>query len=101
MGVRSVPPGEGMLFSFPDGDAGHEFWMKDTVVPLDMVYIGTDEVVSAVFANVPASTKGAANAKIARRTGVGKYVIELRAGGAAAAGIRPGTQFDMPVTITQ
>ena len=39
MGVRKLAPHTGMLFVF-DTDAPIEFWMKDTLVPLDMVFIG-------------------------------------------------------------
>ena len=102
MGARDVPAGEGMLFVFPEAvDAHHEFWMKDTIVPLDMIYIRTDGTVSAIFAAVPASMPGAPEGRIARRQAVGKYVIEVRAGGAAVSGVRVGSQLDMPVTVTR
>src|SRR5436305_229873 len=52
MGVRKLAPHTGMLFIF-DSDAPIEFWMKDTLIPLDMVFIGRNGVVRAVFANVP------------------------------------------------
>ena len=96
MGVRSVPPHEGMLFSFPDGDAGHEFWMKDTVTPLDMIFVRSDGTVTVVAAHVPATKPGTPDDRIERRRGTGKYVIELAAGGAAKAGLDEGVRLTIP-----
>ena len=94
MGVRHIPPNEGMLFVFPDvAGAHHEFWMKDTLVPLDMIFVEDDGTVSSVFANVPATKPGTSDAKIARRAGTGRFVIELAAGGARRAGIVVGTRL--------
>lgn len=96
MGVRAVPAGEGMLFAFPQDDALQEFWMKDTVTPLDMIFVRRDGVVTAVAADVPATKAGTPDNRIARRRGVGKYVIELGAGGAKRAGIEPGVRLPIP-----
>ena len=97
MGVRSVPRGEGMLFVFPDpADRMHDFWMKDTLVPLDMVFVRRDGTVSSIAARVPAMKPHARDADIAHRAGLCRYVIELRSGGAAAAGITPGVRVAIP-----
>ena len=74
----------------------HEFWMKDTLISLDMVFVENDGTVSSVAAAVPASRPGAADATIARRTGTGRYVIELAAGAARRAGLRPGVRLVLP-----
>ena len=37
MGRESLPEGEGMLFMFPKAEI-LTFWMKDTLIPLDIVY---------------------------------------------------------------
>src|SRR6185295_3407438 len=34
--------GHGMLFVF-DAETEHAFWMKNTVIPLDMIFIGADQ----------------------------------------------------------
>ncbi len=47
-----VPEHTGMIFVF-DGDAPVEFWMKDTLVPLDMIFVAADGTVRRVYANVP------------------------------------------------
>jgi uncharacterized protein len=97
MNVKFVPADEGMIFVFPGGADRHmEFWMKDTITPLDMVFIKADGTISAVAVDVPATTKKTPDDKIPRRQGVGRYVIELGEGGAARAGLLPGTQLFIP-----
>lgn len=96
MGVPYVPAGQGMLFAFGPGDDRRYFWMKDTIAPLDMVFVKDDGIVSAVAANVPATKPGTADPDIARRDGVGRYVIELGAGEAARLGVVAGTRLVVP-----
>jgi uncharacterized membrane protein (UPF0127 family) len=38
MGVESLGDDEGMLFVF-EGEGNYQFWMKDTLIPLDMIWI--------------------------------------------------------------
>ena len=45
MGVEEVPPGMGMLFLWDGDERTGGFWMKDTLVPLDIAYIRSGEVV--------------------------------------------------------
>jgi|ETNmetMinimDraft_2_1059921.scaffolds.fasta_scaffold28612_3 uncharacterized membrane protein (UPF0127 family) len=42
----------GMLFVFPEEDL-HGFWMKDTLIPLDIVFISSDLVVVDMFHALP------------------------------------------------
>ncbi|HUB13236.1 MAG TPA: DUF192 domain-containing protein [Acetobacteraceae bacterium] len=52
---KEVPPDQGMLFVWP---APHEspMWMKNTLVPLDMVFINPDGTIRAIAENtVPES----------------------------------------------
>jgi uncharacterized protein len=86
MNVTKLPPHTGMLFVF-DQDAPVEFWMKDTLVPLDMVFLGPEGMVRTVAANVPATSPKTPDAQIPRRDGKAKYVIELPAGEADQDGI--------------
>jgi uncharacterized protein len=96
MNVRWVPPGQGMIFVFPDGDQQRGFWMKDTVTPLDMVFVQSDGTISAVAVNVPATPPKTPDDKVARRQGLGKYVIELGAGAAGQLGLLPGSVLVIP-----
>jgi hypothetical protein len=96
MNVRSVPRGQGMLFIFPDGEQTREFWMKDTIAPLDMLFVDTSGTVTVIAARVPATKPGTPDEKIARRRGLAQYVIELGAGQAAAFGITAGSHLGIP-----
>jgi len=89
MGVRKLAPHAGMLFVF-DNDAPIEFWMKDTLIPLDMVFIAKNGTVRSVFRNVPIVATDTPDALVPRRDGVAKYVLELPAGEAARDGLVPG-----------
>ena len=84
MGVRSLPPRGGMLFVF-SRPARRAFWMKDTPLALDLIFIGANCRVAGIVADaVPhAETE-------LRVAGESQYVVELAAGSAAAAGVRAG-----------
>ncbi len=92
MGVHKLAAHTGMLFVF-ETDAPIEFWMKDTLVPLDMVFIRRNGVVRTVFANVPVVSPDAPDDRIPRRDGIAKYVLELPAGEAARDGFLYGVRI--------
>jgi uncharacterized membrane protein (UPF0127 family) len=92
MGVRYLPAHTGMLFVF-DTDAPIEFWMKDTLVPLDIVFIAQNGAVRSVFANVPFVPADTADDRIPRRDGLAKFVLELPANEAAHDGLAPGIKI--------
>ncbi len=92
MGVPRLPPHIGMLFIFP-GDAPVAFWMKNTLVPLDMVFISASGDVRSIAPRVPAVPADTPDDRIPRRYGSARYVIELAAGEAAKDGIESGTHI--------
>ncbi|MBW8755011.1 MAG: DUF192 domain-containing protein [Sphingomonadales bacterium] len=79
---------EGMIFPMdPPRDAA--FWMKNTVIPLDIVFIGADRRILNIAANaVPYSETPLPSA------GKVSGVLELNGGRAAALGIGPGDRVD-------
>ena len=85
-----------MIFVFAPPDAKQTFWMKNTLVPLDMVFVRDDGVVDSLAANVPATKAGTPDNKVAQRAGLGRFVIELGAGEAARLGIHGGTKLVLP-----
>lgn len=95
MNVTKLFPHNGMIFVF-DRDEHQEFWMKNTLVPLDMVWVDASGTVTTVAADVPASTRATPETALARRRGRGIYVVELRAGEAAADGLAPGAHLSLP-----
>lgn len=84
MGRRSLAPDRGMLFPF-DPPRPASFWMRNTLIPLDMLFIRTDGTIARIAANtVPLSEEP---------VGVEQEmsaVLELRGGRAAELGIREG-----------
>jgi uncharacterized membrane protein (UPF0127 family) len=82
-----------MLFVF-----GHErersFWMKNTPLPLDIIYIDDEgKVVSVAGRTTPYSTAAIPS------HGPAKYVLEVNAGFAEQHGVRPGSRIELPPTV--
>ena len=50
MFVRDLPASKGMLFPEGSPQVAH-FWMKNTYVPLDMVFVGKDGRIAKIIAN--------------------------------------------------
>jgi uncharacterized membrane protein (UPF0127 family) len=74
----------GMLFDFHQPSMVG-FWMKDTVLPLDMLFVRPDGTISTIAANaVPYSTNEIRSEESVR------VVIEINGGRARALGITPG-----------
>ncbi len=83
---RDLPADHGMIFIF-DETSEHPFWMHNTLISLDLIFIGEDRAVAGVFERAPPQTDTS-------RT-VGKpsrYVVEVSGGEAAAHGVGPGTR---------
>jgi len=91
MSVRHLPPHAGMLFVF-DSDGPVAFWMKDTLIPLDMVFLSADGTVRKLFARVPVVSPSLPDPDIPLEQGSAKYVIELPSGEAQPDGLRPGVR---------
>jgi uncharacterized membrane protein (UPF0127 family) len=99
MCVTRLRPHRGMIFVFPQ-TADQEFWMKNTLIPLDMLWVAADGTVNNVASAVPASTVQTPDDKVARRRGHGRYVIELPSGEAAADGLVAGKRLALPPLST-
>ncbi|HEX7668420.1 MAG TPA: DUF192 domain-containing protein, partial [Polyangiaceae bacterium] len=48
-----MPEDQGMIFTWTD-EGERSFWMHDTCIPLDMLYIDADGVIACVLEQVPA-----------------------------------------------
>ena len=95
MCVTALRPQHGMIFVF--GSSQHwEFWMKNTLVPLDMVWLATDGKITTIASHVPASTRETSDMDVARRGGSGRFVIELADGEALADGLSVGEKLSLP-----
>ena len=82
----------GMLFVFDD-DAMRAFWMKNTKIPLDMLFFDADRHLLSVQHDVPPCT---ADPCPAYSSGApARYVLELNAGQASKLGLTPGDEFQL------
>jgi uncharacterized protein len=87
---RYMAPDHGMLFEF-DRDAPVSFWMKNTYIPLDMVFISPVGIVTNIVANAePLSERVIPSGPPAAA------VLELNGGAAAAIGLRVGDRIRHP-----
>jgi len=76
----------GMLFLFEES-AEHGFWMHDTLISLDMIFIGEDRSVVGVVANAQPKTDTPRSVHRPSR-----YVVEVGGGEAAAHAVGRGTR---------
>ena len=73
-------------------DAPRQFWMKNTQIPLDMLFFDSaGRLVNMIHAAVPFS--------LTRRnsTGPARYVLELNGGAAAKFDVQPDAQLLLPL----
>jgi uncharacterized membrane protein (UPF0127 family) len=86
---QALAEGDGMLFVFGES-TDHGFWMKNTFIPLDMIFIGDDLRVVGVHARaVPQSTDAITVGAPSR------YVLEVPGGWAERHGVARGTQVEL------
>ena len=92
MFVKNLPENEGMIFVF-DHDQEQAFWMKNTLIDLDMVFVDSHKKVTSVAAEVPHSYTYTPDEEVAYAVGYGQYVVELAAQTAAKHNVVPGAQL--------
>jgi len=85
---RHLDPDAGMLFLFPRSYV-QTFWMKNTLIPLDMVFISTDHVIVGIVANAQPETE-----TIRSVDEPSQFVLELAGGVAAERGLRAGQRVE-------
>lgn len=88
---RAMPKDAGMIFPFP-APRPATFWMRNTYIPLDMVFLLADGRIESILADVPPLNE-------AQRSSLGPVaaVLELNAGEAARIGATPGdlVEYDL------
>ena len=83
MYVRNMPQQSGMLFVYTESDQ-RSMWMKNTYIPLDIIFIKNSETISSIARNTePLSLKNI------RSTEPVNYVLEINAGMTKKMGIVP------------
>ncbi len=80
-----MPDDQGMLFSW-EKDEPRTFWMHNTCIPLDMMFITGDGLIAGILEQVPTLNDEPRGVPCPVA-----YVLEVNAGWSRAHGIKPGT----------
>jgi uncharacterized protein len=86
-----IQPDQGMLFVFEE-EGLHSFWMKNTLIPLDILWLGRDRRIVHIAADVPpckADPCPSYGPDIPA-----SFVLELKAGEARARGLKPEDRLE-------
>ncbi len=86
---RELKEKVGMIFIMPD-EVIQSFWMKNTYIPLDMIFITKDGIVESILRNVPPLSLSSRRSK-----GPSKFVLELLGGSADKLGITEGGKLEV------
>lgn len=89
---RELPSSQGMLFLF-ENPGRYGFWMLNTLVPLDIVWLDSQRRVVFVSENTPPCPAGTFCPTYGSDV-VAQFVLELAAGQAAARGVTVGARLD-------
>jgi uncharacterized membrane protein (UPF0127 family) len=90
---RSLDEKAGMLFVFPE-ERHNSFWMRNTYIPLDMVFVGKDMKVVGVLHNVPPLNE------LPRSVDApSMYVVEFASGTMKRYGVEAGAVFKMSAPL--
>jgi uncharacterized membrane protein (UPF0127 family) len=87
---KSMPEDRGMLFDLRARD-DHQFWMHNTCIPLDLLYVDEDGLIVGIVENAPTLDDTS--------RGVGcpsRYVLEVNAGWSRRHGVRAGQMMTFP-----
>jgi uncharacterized membrane protein (UPF0127 family) len=90
---RSMADEHGMLFDLRVRD-DHQFWMHNTCIPLDLLYIDEDGLIAGIVENAPTLDDTS--------RGVGcpsRYVLEVNAGWTRKHGVRAGQFVKLPAEV--
>ena len=87
----SVPPDGGMLFDWGNPRES-EMWMKNTIAPLDMVFINADGTIRSIAENTVPQSLAVIDSR-----GPVRATLELAAGTTARLGIRVGDRVQQRI----
>ncbi len=91
-GRSDVPHDYGMLFVFPN-DGVNGFWMKDMLVPIDIIWLSDTSTILGIEDSVMPNTYP----HVFYPPEPVRYVLETRAGESALKGWHVGTQLQLPL----
>jgi uncharacterized membrane protein (UPF0127 family) len=92
---RELAEDAGMLFVF-DEDRPHTFWMRNTLIPLDMLFVRADGTIAGIVESAAPQTDAP------RRVGEpSRYVLEVNGGWCAAHGVGAGDRIDLEEALRE
>ena len=94
MGRTSLAPDHGMLFTFSE-PGQWTFWMKNTKISLDILWLDPDGKVVHLESNVPICTRTDEGCPRYHPSKKALYALELKAGMAERLGIQKGTELEI------
>jgi len=83
----SLATNQGMLFPY-DNEEIRSFWMKNTYLPLDIIYISADSSIVSIAANTTPFNEEALQSEAPAQ-----FVLEINAGLSAGLNLQPGVKF--------
>jgi uncharacterized protein len=93
MGRRELTTDEGMIFIFPKTQRA-SFWMRNTLVPLDIGYFTDDGVLREFYPMYPLDETA-----VQSKNEHIKYCLEMAQNWFAQNGVKPGAQLDLPALL--
>jgi uncharacterized membrane protein (UPF0127 family) len=90
MNITNLPPNQGMIFIY-NQEQTLSFWMKNTLIPLDIIFLNKDYEVVDIKHNFQPCTNDPCPSYQSKQPA--KYAIELNAGQAKQLNIQTGNQL--------
>lgn len=100
-GISSLEKNSGMLFVFDTKKVSPAFWMKDMLIPLDMIWIGDGKIIK-IDKDIPVPAPGTADNKLTVYS-PGQpidYVLEVNAGFSNLNNLKVGSIVDLTSVLS-
>jgi hypothetical protein len=81
----------GMLFDFKE-ERQVSFWMRNTFIPLDMIFVGADGVVKTIHVNARPQDPTSIPSQVPVQ-----FVLEIPGGRSVEIGLQPGDTMEHPL----
>ncbi len=91
---KQMDDGEGMLFIFPDSQM-RAFWMKNTLIPLDILYFDANKKIVSISENTPPCKNTSSRCPNYPSKKPTKYVLEINAGLSEKYGFKAGDEIEI------
>ncbi|QGA80229.1 DUF192 domain-containing protein [Candidatus Nanohalobium constans] len=92
---EKLPIEQGMLFVFPEED-DRGFWMKNTLIPLDIIFVDSEGKIINIEEAVPEPNTSDENLKTYRSDAPAKYVIETNSSFVERENVEEGDRVVIP-----